>query len=346
MAAASSAPLLSFSSFSFDVPTLPSQTHAIFPLFSSTDQSEHILSENDAAMQLIDKLDELWFWGNVLTWQASGQSQGQAVHAMVDAHVVSHDGIDRESVPSSPLTICKVHDEELLTPGFEKLKPKEEAFDPRMEDKGDREECEEEVAGNLDLELKTEKSNDHPTIKHQEDQKLLIETGENENEQQSGLTSQKERHKAVTSGKPPLQTINSGRQILTEMRSGISLTRRRRRVRIKRIKSQIDLEYDEVKGFKDLGFNFREDELTPGIVSLVPGLKPHNRESTESTNLQSETSPIQRLYPSEGWWTSKRKREPPLQNWRIPDPRGEGIDMKEQLKFWAHIVASNVRQEC
>ena len=60
-------------------------------------------------------------------------------------------------------------------------------------------------------------------------------------------------------------------------------------------------------------------------------------------SLDIYASAITRPYLSEAWEVrEKRKREKPLMNWRFPALENE-IDMKDNLKWWAHTVASAVR---
>lgn len=97
-----------------------------------------------------------------------------------------------------------------------------------------------------------------------------------------------------------------------------------------------ELEFKELKGFMDLGFIFSEEDKDSRLVSLIPGL------SKKQHNVDDE-SVICRPYLSEAWdLIKKRKYVNPLLNWRVPT-LGNEIDMKDNLKFWAHTVASTVR---
>ncbi|CAK8535265.1 unnamed protein product [Lathyrus sativus] len=97
-----------------------------------------------------------------------------------------------------------------------------------------------------------------------------------------------------------------------------------------------ELEFKELKGFMDLGFIFSEEDNDSRLVSLIPGL------SKKQHNVDDE-SVICRPYLSEAWdLIKKRKDVNPLLNWRVPT-LGNEIDMKDNLKFWAHTVASTVR---
>lgn len=131
--------------------------------------------------------------------------------------------------------------------------------------------------------------------------------------------------------------------------------RRRRKVR-NSSKSLSDLEFEELKGFMDLGFVFTEEECRDSkLVSIIPGLqrlsgKKQSNISSGQTKEEDDDhdqghgSLISRPYLSEAWdvLDSQRKKKSPLMNWKIP-VSGSEIDMKDQLKFWAHSVASTVR---
>ncbi|KAK2665919.1 hypothetical protein Ddye_004493 [Dipteronia dyeriana] len=121
---------------------------------------------------------------------------------------------------------------------------------------------------------------------------------------------------------------------------------RRRRVSRKRkeSKSLSDLEFEELKGFMDLGFVFSEEDKDSSLVSILPGLqrlKKNGEENVididrESINKQM----VSRPYLSEAWEVlGQRKAENPLVNWRVPALKNE-VNMKDHLKFWAHTVAS------
>lgn len=100
-------------------------------------------------------------------------------------------------------------------------------------------------------------------------------------------------------------------------------------------RSLSDLELEEVQGFKDLGFSFEKESLSPSIASIIPGLQEKNRDETE------EDKASRRPYLSEAWLV--QSSAPPIPNWVS---KKSSADMKEQIKFWARAVASNVHQEC
>jgi len=106
-------------------------------------------------------------------------------------------------------------------------------------------------------------------------------------------------------------------------------------------KSLSDLEFEEVKGFMDLGFVFSEEDKDTSLVSIIPGLQRLGKNGEEED--ASDVSAIQRPYLSEAWEVQKRrKKEKPVMKWKIPAPTNE-VDMKYSLKCWAQTVASTVR---
>ncbi|CAN1283564.1 hypothetical protein LINPERPRIM_LOCUS18386 [Linum perenne] len=91
-------------------------------------------------------------------------------------------------------------------------------------------------------------------------------------------------------------------------------------------KSLSSLEFEELKGFMDLGFVFSEKDKESSLVSILPGL--------------------QRLGKNEEAWAvqeeEKRRKKIAVTNWRVP-ARGNEVDMKDSLRLWAQTVASTVR---
>ncbi|XP_020597774.1 uncharacterized protein LOC110037458 [Phalaenopsis equestris] len=151
---------------------------------------------------------------------------------------------------------------------------------------------------------------------------------------------------------PKFQTIYS----LGESRAR-RMSRDRHRRDSKRIKnwgsrSLSDLEFEELKGFMDLGFTFSNTEASdPWLISIVPGLQrlrtANGSELTVTdSSLASEMSEemaVTRPYLSEVWEVEREREERSrvLRNWRTPG-EGEGIELKDHLRFWAQAVASAV----
>lgn len=102
----------------------------------------------------------------------------------------------------------------------------------------------------------------------------------------------------------------------------------------------MDLELEEVKGFMDLGFIFRREDLTKRIIHLVPGLQRIG--SSEDEEEEGRNKDIIRPYLSEAWVV--RSPNLPLLNLRIPAV-STAADMKKHLQCWAHTVASAIQQQ-
>ncbi|KAI3888760.1 hypothetical protein MKX03_013928 [Papaver bracteatum] len=115
----------------------------------------------------------------------------------------------------------------------------------------------------------------------------------------------------------------------------------RRSLSYKRSSStKIDLEVEEVQGFKDLGFVFDTEQINKSLANIIPGLQ--EKKSVNKEEDENEKKTTRRPYLSEAWLVQPSK--PTVPAW--VDKRSAG-DMKEQLKYWARSVASNVRiQEC
>ncbi|KAI3466085.1 hypothetical protein Pfo_022748 [Paulownia fortunei] len=105
---------------------------------------------------------------------------------------------------------------------------------------------------------------------------------------------------------------------------------------LKTQKSLSDLESQELQGFKDLGFDFDKKELSPNVISIIPGLQEKKRIQ------EDEEKNTRRPYLSEAWG-AQSSSAPPFPKW---GGKRSTEDMKAQIKFWARAVASNVRQEC
>ncbi|CAN6470323.1 unnamed protein product [Victoria cruziana] len=119
----------------------------------------------------------------------------------------------------------------------------------------------------------------------------------------------------------------------------------RRRGGIRSYKSLSELERDELKGFMDLGFTFKKEELNPRMISMIPGLQRLEGEE-EQSNCAVEKKVrdgVGRPYLSEAWLINRP--DSPLLNFKIPRVSPGGTDMKKHLRFWARTVALVVQQE-
>ncbi|XP_048130981.1 uncharacterized protein LOC115754749 [Rhodamnia argentea] len=100
-------------------------------------------------------------------------------------------------------------------------------------------------------------------------------------------------------------------------------------------KSLTDLEDEEVQGFKELGFSFDRKHLNPNLVNLLPGLQVKTQENEDAERNEGP-------YLSEEWLV--QSYAPTVPKWNAKG--GSPEDVKAQIKSWARVVASNVRQEC
>ncbi|KAI3742852.1 hypothetical protein L1987_60548 [Smallanthus sonchifolius] len=115
-------------------------------------------------------------------------------------------------------------------------------------------------------------------------------------------------------------------------------------------KSLSDLEFEELKGFMDMGFVFSEQDKDSRLVEIIPGLQRLGHaddvddDDDDDDDGDDDDDDERRPYLSEAWedMDRKLKKEAPIMKWEIPVVRDE-IDMKDNLKLWAHTVASYVR---
>ncbi|KAD7117448.1 hypothetical protein E3N88_04716 [Mikania micrantha] len=130
----------------------------------------------------------------------------------------------------------------------------------------------------------------------------------------------------------------------TEKKSGGKgiLRRRRRRKGLvrSRSKSLSELEFEELKGFMDLGYRFSEEDKDSSLVWMIPGLQRLGKDEEEEVHSYGNVS---RPYLSEAWGDLEKMKEEASRLMRIPAPAGNESDMKLQIRFWAHSVASVVR---
>ncbi|KAF5180508.1 Mlo-related protein [Thalictrum thalictroides] len=115
-------------------------------------------------------------------------------------------------------------------------------------------------------------------------------------------------------------------------------------------KTLVELEYEEVKGFMDLGFRFKKELLSPRMISVVPGLQRldeykdglADQLDVEIQEWNGKDNAIMRPYLSEAWLI--RRPDSPLLNLKIPGVLPP-TDMKKHLKCWARTVASSIQLE-
>lgn len=210
---------------------------------------------------------------------------------------------------------------------------------------------------------------------HQQPQNGMIKTGMRKSHSDqllsSSLDHQYSTNKIINTWSPKsvlpphLQTILSGKEadhtfpdniiniVKTQSHTAASCARKRKPRRTSS-KSLSDLEFEELKGFMDLGFVFPDHEEEEGkdqyyysrLVSIIPGLQKkivHANEERISAN-------ISRPYLSEAWdhhheiKININTMNPlmAMDYWRIP-ASGNELELKHHLRFWAHTVASTVR---
>ncbi|XP_024389059.1 uncharacterized protein [Physcomitrium patens] len=148
----------------------------------------------------------------------------------------------------------------------------------------------------------------------------------------------------------PLQENSSNNSDQLPIKHAPKAVRRRR---LKGTKSLTDLEYEELRGLKDLGFEVSKDDLTPPVVRMFPGLQRQGIPPYNSPQSQSQAS-VQNTHPNQNVLSQSRftpvqhllwprRPDSPLINTPFLDP---SIDMKGQLKTWASEMASIVSTEC
>lgn len=121
-----------------------------------------------------------------------------------------------------------------------------------------------------------------------------------------------------------------------------------------------ELELEEVKGFIDLGFEFSKENLSPRMLSVVPGLQRFGSwdvdhdEERNGTNQDcdhelieeeegEEDRGVMRPYLSEAWIENGPESE--FANIRLLRMSAAG-DIKKRIRCWARTVANSViRQE-
>ncbi|XP_039026915.1 uncharacterized protein LOC120160609 [Hibiscus syriacus] len=100
-------------------------------------------------------------------------------------------------------------------------------------------------------------------------------------------------------------------------------------------KSPNDLAFQELQGFKDLGFTFDDEDLSPDVVNILSGLQGTKIDELEQGKVRRKP------YLSEAWLV--QGPTPPLP---ACVTKNSAEDMKAQIRFWARAVATNVRHEC
>ncbi|KAI4371004.1 hypothetical protein MLD38_019285 [Melastoma candidum] len=158
-------------------------------------------------------------------------------------------------------------------------------------------------------------------------------------------------------GAGKLKSIPSGKEARVEegeeVVEAVSVKERRKRTGRREgkrttSKSMSELEFEEVKGFMDLGFVFSEEDKDSSLAEIIPGL--HQLGKVPDEEKQGESGTVSRPYLSESWeWWERRKEEEEEErrrqlsmHWEVP-ASGNASDIKRSLRLWAHNVASAVR---
>ncbi|KAI3676610.1 hypothetical protein L1987_86221 [Smallanthus sonchifolius] len=165
--------------------------------------------------------------------------------------------------------------------------------------------------------------------------------------------------KTIHSGKLDFTPHNDQEQVVEDQESEapkkdddqmeIKMMKKKKRRAGGTSKSLSDLEFEELKGFMDMGFVFCEqDSKDSSLVEIIPGLQRLGHEDDgddDDDGGDDDDGDERRPYLSEAWEDMDRKlknKEAPIMKWEIPVV-GDEVDMKDNLKLWAHIVASYVR---
>ncbi|QCD84492.1 uncharacterized protein LOC114176754 [Vigna unguiculata] len=212
---------------------------------------------------------------------------------------------------------------------------------------------------NLEYQKKEEKEEEEEL----EPKLPLIRTSHTRSMSDQSMTSTRFNHDSLSPDSvllppPKLQTILSGKEVTDSERESPTQVRlrevlcpeNRKSCKIsgngtgkrRESKSLSDLEFEELKGFMDLGFVFLEEDKNTSLASIIPGLQRLGKKEEEG---DCDELNVPRPYLSEAWEVQeygRRKKENPLVNWKIPALNNE-TDMKDSLRWWAHTVASTVR---
>lgn len=141
---------------------------------------------------------------------------------------------------------------------------------------------------------------------------------------------------AVTMEKEERKKVNNGSERLNN-------TRRRRKGKGLSTKSLSELEFEELKGFMDLGFVFSEEDQNSRLAEIIPGLQRFGNEKEDEIKNGTAGSSKQ-PYLSQAWEDMEyRIKAAEKLKWKINAAVDNEMDMKHQLKFWAHSVASAIK---
>ncbi|KAL8147603.1 uncharacterized protein LOC141694440 [Apium graveolens] len=126
----------------------------------------------------------------------------------------------------------------------------------------------------------------------------------------------------------------------------LNKTRRRTKGKGLSTKSLSELEFEELKGFMDLGFVFSEEDKNSRLAEIIPGLQRFGKEEDKIkiSSVAAGASCSEQPYLSQAWEDMEYKRKAAEKlKWKISAAVDNEMDMKHQLKFWAHTVASAIK---
>ena len=339
-----------------------------------TSSSAQTREENDAAELVLEQLDEQWFCDNVVRWPSSRSGSPPGV---IDNDVASPFRL-RELGRSSTLhpDVAPGFTKSRLSTSERALNPRSQRELRRLSD-GDHHVRRYLNRDHTPRRLLLEPDDHHrrssdistppPTLPHPPPTSnesittlpTLLPLSRPPSGPLVGVTEDEELEndlfaKMLANRPTKLTTINPGRASLGPLQENQtttpeSLPTRRKpqprpKRRLKGTKSLTDLEYEELRGFKDLGFEVTSHDLTPHVVRMFPGLQrqgipPYN--SPQRPDSHPTLAPNRFPHMQHTLWP--RRPDSPLLNAPLLDP---SIDMKGQLKSWASEMASIVSIEC
>ncbi|XP_075478267.1 uncharacterized protein LOC142519211 [Primulina tabacum] len=166
----------------------------------------------------------------------------------------------------------------------------------------------------------------------------------NEIEEFLESTQETEEYSNIYNYRKGFETNRKGSRVYlshTEPSGDEGKRRRRRLGRKGSCKSLSELEFEELKGFMDLGFVFSDEDKDSRLVSIIPGLQRLGINRAEESGKGLGNVSVPRPYLSEAWDFLEDEKSP-LMDWRIP-AFGDEMELKDHLRYWAHTVASTVR---
>ena len=115
------------------------------------------------------------------------------------------------------------------------------------------------------------------------------------------------------------------------------------RTSMRKSRSSVDLELQEVKGFMD----FKKHNLSNHVISLIPGLQRIKSQDDQDLEILDEEEKEEKLmmpYLSESWLV-KLPDSPLILSLRISRVCNDSDKVKKHLKDWARTVAATVHHE-